>query len=184
MEKIFIKNITFNTDSMTTTIAYQNFLVNEDGIGLTLKDEGTWDVPGELTNDEVAAYAKSNIEKDWQGEVEFALPASSATSPDVGKDATPPSPGMPGSDGISGNGDVKVGLEITQLPTKLEYAINEPIDLTGIIISQVNEDGSQTVQEIISGDMVTGFDSSAANPEETITITMGEESVSFAISIK
>ena len=78
-------------------------------------------------------------------------------------------------------------IEITTLPTKLEYEVGDTLDLTGLVVTASFENGAQ---EILGKDdvRVTGFDSSRAVEAQVLTVHYTyqevEKTTEFTISIK
>jgi len=78
-------------------------------------------------------------------------------------------------------GKVITGIAVTTLPNKIEYEVDEPLDLTGLVVTAAFSDGSTSV--IDTGSLsVTGFDSST-DGEITLTVIYGGKSVTFNVTI-
>jgi len=74
----------------------------------------------------------------------------------------------------------KPGLFIAFRPLKTVYNVGEALDIDGLILKLVNEDGTE--EYIDEGYTATGFDSSAAG-KTTVTITYGEKTVELGLSV-
>jgi peptidoglycan/xylan/chitin deacetylase (PgdA/CDA1 family) len=73
-------------------------------------------------------------------------------------------------------------IAITTPATKLSYAIGDTLDLTGLVVTGTNSDGS-TLAEPITASNVTGFNSSAAALGQVLTITIGGKTATYAVNI-
>ena len=74
------------------------------------------------------------------------------------------------------------GIYISAPATKTEYKVGDSLDVTGLSILVVNNDGSQETVSVTS-DMVSGFDSSAVVEKQTLTITYEGKTATYDISI-
>ncbi len=74
------------------------------------------------------------------------------------------------------------GIYITAPATKTEYKVGDSLDVTGLSILAINNDGSQETVSVTS-DMVRGFDSSAIVEKQTLTITYEGKTATYDISI-
>ena len=74
------------------------------------------------------------------------------------------------------------GIYISAPATKTEYKVGDSLDVTGLSILVVNNDGSQETVSVTS-DMVSGFDSSAVVKKQTLTITYEGKTATYDISI-
>lgn len=72
-------------------------------------------------------------------------------------------------------------IEITTLPTKLEYYENDSLDLEGLVVTAVYSNG--TTVDVTKNIKTSGFDSSVATESQTITVTYKEKSATFEIKI-
>lgn len=73
------------------------------------------------------------------------------------------------------------GIEITAKPTKLSYEIGEDLDLSGLKVSAVLENGSK--EELASAEYtVSGFDGSKAG-EQTVTVTYEDFTAQFTVTV-
>ena len=70
-------------------------------------------------------------------------------------------------------------IEITTLPTKLEYRKGDTLDTTGLVVSTVWTDGSK---ETITDYTLSGFDSTETG-EKTITITYQTFTATFNVTV-
>ncbi len=75
-----------------------------------------------------------------------------------------------------------ISIEITTLPTKLNYAVGEPLDITGIVVTGSYSGGSSGVIPVTNAN-VTGFDSSAPSASQTLTVTVDGKTDTFNIVI-
>lgn len=73
-------------------------------------------------------------------------------------------------------------INITKPANKLIYQIGESLDLTGLEVTGIYSDGSQK-NEAVRAQNVTGFDSSKANAEQFLTITIAGKTTSFMVQI-
>jgi hypothetical protein len=74
-------------------------------------------------------------------------------------------------------------IEISQLPEKLEYFVNEPLDITGLIIKGQYSDGSEQELPVTLGN-VSGFDSRDPAEGQELTITIEDKTVTYMVDIK
>ena len=79
--------------------------------------------------------------------------------------------------------DYITGISLKTAPTKVEYEINEQLDVTGGVIT-VNKASGATEDVNITKEMVTGFDSSAASESLTLTVTYEGFTVTYNVTIK
>ena len=79
------------------------------------------------------------------------------------------------------NGNKLKTISVTTKPNKLEYILGEKLDLTGLVISGLNMDGTLDVQTYTQDD-VSGFDSTTIGTK-TITITIYGRTCSFDITV-
>lgn len=86
-----------------------------------------------------------------------------------------PTPEMP---------SVPVGINVSRFPDKTEYMVGEGYDWTGLKVQLVMSRQSETRFLGVDEVEITGFDSSAVNDRQVITVTYGEFSTSFTIKIK
>lgn len=71
-------------------------------------------------------------------------------------------------------------IKISKLPNKTKYYIGESIDISGMELTLVYTDGSETV--VTEGFAITGFDSDTVG-EKTITVTYGAFSQTFVVVV-
>ena len=72
-------------------------------------------------------------------------------------------------------------IKVSKLPDKVTYCIGDTFDSTGIIVSYVNNDGSE---DAINAEFtITGFDSSVAG-KNTITVAYDGKTATFDVEIK
>ena len=79
--------------------------------------------------------------------------------------------------------DYITGISLKTAPTKVEYEINEQLDVTGGVIT-VNKASGATEDVNITKEMVTGFNSSAASEGLTLTVTYEGFTVTYNVTIK
>jgi uncharacterized protein YjdB len=72
-------------------------------------------------------------------------------------------------------------LEITNLPDKTNYSVGESLDLTGLVVMGNYSDGTREVT--ITETNISDFDSSQANPDQIVTITVDGKTANFHVSI-
>lgn len=75
--------------------------------------------------------------------------------------------------------DVITGIQVTP-PVKLEYTKGESLDLTGMVVEALYQDGTKSV-------ITDGYTVSELKPEvgtQTITITYGQMTASFEVTVK
>lgn len=75
-----------------------------------------------------------------------------------------------------------LSIVITTLPTKLAYTVGQLLDITGMVITGAYSGGSSGVIPVTNAN-VTGFNSSVANPAQTLTVTVDGCTKTFNISI-
>ncbi len=75
-----------------------------------------------------------------------------------------------------------VALNITTPATKLYYNVNDPLDLTGLVVTGTYSDGTKQIEPITSDD-VTGFNSAASAADQVLTITFDGQSANYKIDI-
>lgn len=73
-------------------------------------------------------------------------------------------------------------ISVNSINHKTEYKVGDSLDVTGLSILVINNDGSQETVSVTS-DMVSGFDSSAVVEKQTLTITYGGKTATYDISI-
>ncbi len=71
-------------------------------------------------------------------------------------------------------------IEVTA-PTKTTYKIGDVLDLNGMVVKKVYEDG--TKEEISSGVEVTGYDSSVEG-EQTLTVSWDGKTATFTVTVE
>ncbi|MCT4621212.1 MAG: NEAT domain-containing protein [Marinisporobacter sp.] len=76
---------------------------------------------------------------------------------------------------------VSIALDTTN--AKKEYTEDEPLDLSGLVVTGTYDNGSKKTLAIIEKN-VTGFDSSMPVEKQTLTVTMNGISATYDISIK
>ncbi len=72
-------------------------------------------------------------------------------------------------------------IAMAVMPDKVNYDVNEALDVTGGKITLTYDDGT-AAQIDMTADMVSGFDSSKGGPQ-ILTVTYGEKTTSFAVNI-
>ena len=73
-------------------------------------------------------------------------------------------------------------IAITSPANKQVYAIGNQLDLTGLEVTGTYSDGSTRVEEITTAN-VSGFDSSSLSTEQVLTITVGDKTTTYTVSI-
>jgi hypothetical protein len=74
-------------------------------------------------------------------------------------------------------------IAITAPATKLVYTMGDQLDMSGLEVTGEYSDNSHQIEPITVSD-VTGFDSSAINNDETLTITYGDKTATFTVAIQ
>ena len=85
------------------------------------------------------------------------------------------------------NRQIEIPSELTSIsvktpPTKTTYAIGETLELDGLVVEGTYEDGSRRNLTITMAN-ISGFDSSSATTNQTITITVGKLTTTFKVTI-
>ena len=83
--------------------------------------------------------------------------------------------------------EIEIPSELTSIsvktpPTKTTYAIGETLELDGLVVEGTYEDGSKRNLTITMAN-ISGFDSSSATTNQTITITVGKLTTTFKVTI-
>ncbi|SDG20395.1 Listeria/Bacterioides repeat-containing protein [Fontibacillus panacisegetis] len=78
---------------------------------------------------------------------------------------------------------VITGITVSDSVYKTEYKVGEPLDVTGLTLDIAWSDGSNTVVPV-TAEMVSGFNSSAAVESQILTITYGDYTATYTISIE
>ncbi|MFH5835255.1 bacterial Ig-like domain-containing protein [Proteiniclasticum sp. C24MP] len=74
-------------------------------------------------------------------------------------------------------------IEITKQPAKLNYFVGEELDLTGLEVTGVYNNGEKKV-EAITMDNITGFNSSQAEAGQVVTVTVDGKTATFTVDIQ
>ncbi|MBU5423424.1 bacterial Ig-like domain-containing protein [Cellulomonas hominis] len=75
-----------------------------------------------------------------------------------------------------------VGLAVTTPPGTTRYAVGDPLDLTGLVVTATLSDGS--TREVPAGDLaVTGYDASVAGTQ-TVTVSWGGVDATFEVVVE
>lgn len=75
-----------------------------------------------------------------------------------------------------------VSIAVTTPPTKTTYAIGEALDLTGLVVEGTYKGGTKRNLTITMAN-ISGFDSSSATANQTVTITVGKLTTTFKVTI-
>lgn len=83
--------------------------------------------------------------------------------------------------------EIEIPSELTSIsvktpPTKTVYAIGETLELDGLVVEGTYEDGTKRNLTITMAN-ISGFDSSSATTNQTITITVGKLTTTFKVTI-
>ncbi|XRG79028.1 LamG-like jellyroll fold domain-containing protein [Rossellomorea sp. GAMAL-10_SWC] len=79
--------------------------------------------------------------------------------------------------------DVKLqSLEITKLPTKLNYLPGDWLNIDGLIVTGTYSDGTTKVENV-TVDNITGFNSSILNEGQQVTVALGGKTANFNVNI-
>lgn len=78
--------------------------------------------------------------------------------------------------------DYLASISMKSNPTKVEYELNEELDLTGAKIETSTASGVKNEVDVVAS-MVTGFDSSTAG-QKTLTVTYEGKTTTFVVTIK
>lgn len=73
-------------------------------------------------------------------------------------------------------------IAITNPATKLSYNTGDSLDLTGLEVTGTYSDATTRI-EPITADNITGFDSSVAAVGQVLTITVGDQTVTYTVDI-
>lgn len=73
-------------------------------------------------------------------------------------------------------------IEIISYPHKLQYIVGQTIELEGLLIEGIYNNGTREQIEISESD-ITGFNSSAPIEEQTVTVSVEEMTVTFIVKI-
>ena len=87
------------------------------------------------------------------------------------KDVTPPTP------------PTVTGIAVNSTTHKKEYKVGEELDVTDLTIEVTKSDGSKETVNV-EKTMVTGFNSSVANPNQELTITYEGKTTTYTIKIE
>ncbi|WP_170932676.1 bacterial Ig-like domain-containing protein [Desulfosporosinus sp. FKB] len=74
-------------------------------------------------------------------------------------------------------------IAITTPAAKLIYTVGDSLDISGMVVTGTYSDNS-TTQEAITLANVTGFDSSAPEASQTLTVTVGGKTTTYTIEIQ
>lgn len=73
-------------------------------------------------------------------------------------------------------------IAISNPADKLEYYIGDELDISGLVVTGTYNNGSRPVP--ITVDNITGFDSSQAAADQLLTITVGDQTITYTVQIK
>ena len=73
-------------------------------------------------------------------------------------------------------------IAITNPATKLVYTVGDALDITGLVITGTYSDASTKVETITTSN-ISGFNSSAPMTGQVLTITVGEQTITYIIDI-
>ncbi|USK36718.1 carbohydrate-binding protein (plasmid) [Bacillus sp. F19] len=73
-------------------------------------------------------------------------------------------------------------IEITKLPTKLNYLYADALLLNGLVVTGTYSDGTTKVENV-TGDHITGFDNANLKAGLPLTVTVGGKTASFNVNI-
>ncbi|MFC9600246.1 LamG-like jellyroll fold domain-containing protein [Peribacillus butanolivorans] len=73
-------------------------------------------------------------------------------------------------------------IEITKLPTKLNYLLGDGVNIDGLVVTGTYSDGTTKVENV-TDDNITGFDSVTLKEGAPITVTLGGKTASFNVNI-
>ncbi len=79
-------------------------------------------------------------------------------------------------------GAVPFEIKITEKPIKTEYYVGDGLDLTGLEVKALYDDGTE--KDVTDKVTVSGFDSSKEAESQEITVTYGGKTTSFTVKIK
>ncbi|NOU74657.1 carbohydrate-binding protein, partial [Paenibacillus sp. LMG 31458] len=78
--------------------------------------------------------------------------------------------------------DVKLqSIEITKLPTKLNYLPGDMLIIDGLVVTGTYSDGTTKVENVTT-DNITGFDNAILKSGQQLTVTLGGKSASFNVN--
>ena len=83
--------------------------------------------------------------------------------------------------------EIEIPSELTSIsvktpPTKVAYSIGETLELDGLVVEGTYEDGTKRNLTITMAN-ISGFDSSSAAANQTVTITVGKLTTTFKVTI-
>lgn len=90
-----------------------------------------------------------------------------------------------GADFVDGQVILNPTLEsiaVTTQPDKINYGLNEALDITGLVVTGTYTDGSTMVEEV-TADNISGFNSAAFQFGQVLTVTVGEFTTTFTVDI-
>lgn len=76
-----------------------------------------------------------------------------------------------------------VAIYVDTLPVKTEYWVNEEFESNGLVVKQLKRIQNFNCEIPYEQLEITGFDSSVACEEQTVTVTYGKFSTSFTVTI-
>ena len=84
--------------------------------------------------------------------------------------------------------EIEIPSELTSIsvktpPTKTTYSIGETLELDGLVVEGTYEGGTKRNLTITMAN-ISGFDSSSATANQTVTITVGKLTTTFKVTIR
>jgi len=73
------------------------------------------------------------------------------------------------------------GIEITTKPTKIEYVFGQCLDLTGMVVKRIYNDGTKSAVDVTATN-ISGFDSSKVG-SQTVTVTVYGQTATFTMNV-
>ncbi len=75
------------------------------------------------------------------------------------------------------------GIAVTKQPSKTTYKVGEQIDLNGLEVTGTYSDGSKKAITVTLA-MISGLDSTVANPAQVVTVTVDGKTATFTVKIE
>lgn len=79
------------------------------------------------------------------------------------------------------NGTSLKAITVTTMPTKVTYIVGEPINITGLVVTGTNSNGSTTIEKVTMDD-ISGFNSTSVGAK-VITVTIYGRTTTFTVNV-
>ena len=149
---------------------YDKFTTKEICLGETCIDE-------QILKDLLEKNSLSAIVSSGE---ESSLPESTSTPPT--STSTDPVVDEETSTSTATSSATLSSISITTPADKLTYTVGDTLDITGLVVTGTYSDGTTTV-ETITADNITGFDSTSSATDQVLTITVGEQTTTYTVTI-